>query len=128
MKSPFIFLLLLGFAASCAPEPDPSSRPENALTHDPVTQQLTAASPSYTLKAQLTCGCRFMLHVEGAGDTSVIKYTIPPLDSIAAHDITVSASTTGLAKGTYSSWLALWSYDWEKGMLRDTIFDTLVIP
>jgi hypothetical protein len=131
MKTPCIVLLFVSALVSCAPTPNEPDRPENKLIHDPQSQQLTLAAPNRTVKSTLVCGCGFVLKAEGAGDTSIIKYSVPSVaigDTLVSHNITVTANTTGLASGTYTSWLALRMDDVLKGPLRDTIFDTLVVP
>jgi len=131
MKTPLIFLTLVCMLASCAPTPNEPDRPENKLIHSPASQVLTPAAPTRTVKSTLVCGCGFVLQVEGAGDTNIIKYNTPTVKtgaSLQSHDIGVSADPAGLAAGTYTSWLALKMDDVLKGALRDTIYDTLIVP
>jgi len=133
MKTPLTFLtLLLCLAVSCAPTPDEPDRAENKLQHAPQSQLLTPAQPTRLVKSTLVCGCGFVLFVDGmGGDTNVITYSIPSVATGAtqqSHDVTVSANTTGLAAGSYTSWVALHMDDVLKGPLRDTIYDTLSVP
>ena len=121
-------LLLLAILSSCAPSPT-NTEPPAKLLHDPISGQLTVATPSRTVTSKLNCGCPFALTISGAGDTSIIKYSIPTKDTaISSHTITISAKTAGLAKGTYTSWLALQTPDPNVKFLRDTLRDTLIVP
>jgi hypothetical protein len=133
MKTPLTFLtLLLCLLASCAPTPNEPDRPENKLQHAPQSQILTPAQPSRVVKSTLVCGCGFILMLDSmGGDTNVITYSIPSVATGAtqqSHDVTVTANTTGLASGMYTSWVALHMDDQLKGPLRDTIYDTLNVP
>jgi hypothetical protein len=117
---------------SCAPTPNEPDRPENKLQHSPQSQTLTVASPTRSVESSLVCGCGFVLKLDGfGGDTNIIAYSMPSVDAQTQqlkHTITVSANTTGLASGTYTSWVALHMDDVLKGALRDTIYDTLIVP
>jgi hypothetical protein len=68
------------------------------------------------------------MSIDGAGDTSIIKYSISTLtQSRQWHDVVVDADPTGLAPGEYTSWLAISAPDGPGKFLRDTVRDTLVI-
>jgi hypothetical protein len=126
MKSTvLLFLSALAFA-SCTPTP--SEPDENLLVHSSTKTTLTALDSTRTVNSYVTCGCTFPVYISGAGDTSIIKYSLPTEgDTITTHSIKVTGHPTGLATGTYTSWLALEKPDFYKGYLRDTVRDTLVI-
>lgn len=132
MKILSVSLLLSSVLLSCAPTPNEPDRPENKLLHNPQNQTLTPATPNRSLKSTLVCGCGFVLRIDGkGGDTATMKYSVPTAitgDTLDSHDITVTADVAGLAGGTYTSWLALSTPDIFKGALRDTIYDTLIVP
>lgn len=130
MKTLLTLLFSLSVLASCTPTPNEPDRPENKMIHDPQSQVLTAATPNRTVKSTLVCGCGFILRIDGqGGDTAIIQYRIPTAgDTLTAHDIAVTANTAGLTSGTYTSWIALSTPDVFKGALRDTIYDTLIVP
>ncbi len=122
-------LFALGIISACAPTPPNEVEVPVTLDHNPATKQLTVAAPSKTLTATLSCGCPFAITIVNAGDTSIIKYSIPTKnDELSAHSITVSANPTGLASGTYTSFLALQTPDPRVTFLRDTLRDTLIVP
>src|SRR5688572_9616342 len=96
-------LLLVGILSSCAPSAPENTDPPAKLEHTPTSGQLTVAAPSRTVISKLNCGCAFMLTVSGAGDTSIITYSIPTLaDTATSHAILVKAKTAGLPSGTYT--------------------------
>lgn len=120
-----LFLSVLAFA-SCTPTP--SEPDENQLVHSSSKTTLTATDSTRIVNSYVTCGCTFPVYIAGAGDTSIIKYSLTTEgDTITSHPIEVTAHPTGLATGTYTSWLALEKPDFYKGYLRDTVRDTLVI-
>jgi len=131
MKTPLVLSLLCLVMASCAPTPNEPDRPENKLIHDPQSETLTPAAPSRFVKSSLVCGCSFILRIDGTGGNPAITYSAPSVtagDTLEIHTIKVTANTTGLTAGTYTSWLALSMEDLFKGALRDTIYDTLIVP
>jgi ABC-type Fe3+-hydroxamate transport system substrate-binding protein len=127
MKKTVLLTLLsaLVFAACSptAPEPD-----ENQLVHSSAKGTLTKTDSTRTVNSVVTCGCPFPVYISGAGDTTIIKYSlVSEGDTIVTHPIKVTGLPFGLAKGTYTSWLALEKPDFYKGYLRDTVRDTLMI-
>ena len=123
--SVLLFLSVLAFA-SCTPTPTESD--ENLLVHSPTSGILTKTDSTRTVNSTVTCGCSFPVYIAGAGDTSIIKYDLTTAgDTVVTHKIAVTAHPTGVAVGTYTSWLALEKPDFYKGFLRDTVRDTLVI-
>lgn len=126
MKNTVLLLLAAFVCASCTPTP--SEPDENKLVHTSSKTILTATDSTRVVDSYITCGCTFPVYISGAGDTSIIKYSLPTEgDTITTHPINVKAYPTGLATGTYTSWLALEKPDFYKGYLRDTVRDTLVI-
>lgn len=125
-RSVLLILLSAAFFAACTPtasEPD-----ENMLVHNSSKTKLTAIDSTRTVNSVVTCGCPFPVFIAGAGDTSIIKYNLATEgDTISSHPIKVTAHPSGVALGTYTSWLALEKPDFYKGFLRDTVRDTLVI-
>lgn len=131
MKTPFVLSVLCLALVSCAPTPNEPDRPENDLLHSPESETLSVSKPTRTVQSTLVCGCGFVLRVEATGGDPAITYSVPTAaagDTLTSHNITVSANTTGLASGTYTSWLALYTpYTFER-VYRDTIYDTLIVP
>jgi hypothetical protein len=126
MKTSVLLILSVLAFASCTPTP--SEPDENQLVHSSTKTKLTATDSTRLVNSYITCGCTFPVYISGAGDTSIIKYSLPSEgDTITTHPINVTAHPTGLAMGTYTSWLALEKPDFYKGYLRDTVRDTLVI-
>ncbi len=126
MKTSVLLILSVLAIVSCTPTP--SEPDENQLVHSPTSGILTKTDSTRTVNSTVTCGCTFPLYVAGAGDTSIIKYDLSTAgDTVYTHKILVRAYPTGLAMGTYTSWLALEKPDFYKGFLRDTVRDTLVI-
>lgn len=120
--------LMLGILSACAPSAPDNTEPPAKLEHTPTGGQLTGTPPSLTVTSSLNCGCAFALTISGAGDTSIIKYSISnAATQLTSHAVTVSAPA-GLAKGTYTSWLALQTPDPNVKFLRDTLRDTLIVP
>jgi hypothetical protein len=123
--SVLLILCVFGFAACSptAPEPD-----ENQLVHNSTKSILTKTDSTRTVNSVVTCGCPFPVFIAGAGDTSIIRYSLATEgDTISSHPIKVTGHPSGLAVGTYTSWLALEKPDFYKGYLRDTLRDTLII-
>lgn len=120
-----LFISAICFA-SCSPtasEPD-----ENMLVHTSTRTILTATDSTRIVRSEVTCGCSFPVYISGAGDTSIITYSlVSEGDTLSSHPITVTAHPSGLTAGTYTSWLALEKPDFYKGFLRDTVRDTLII-
>jgi hypothetical protein len=126
MKTTVLLVLSVLVFASCSPTP--SEPDENTLTHKSTKTTLTATDSTRTVDSYVTCGCPFPVYIAGAGDTSIIKYNLATEgDTITTHPIKVTGHPSGLASGTYTSWLALEKPDFYKGYLRDTVRDTLII-
>lgn len=126
MKKTVLLIVSVFAFASCTPTP--SEPDENLLVHSPTSGILTKTDSTRMVSSTVTCGCAFPVYIAGAGDTSIIKYDLTTAgDTLVSHKIKVTAYPSGVALGTYTSWLALEKPDFYKGFLRDTLRDTLVI-
>lgn len=128
LKYSILTLAVVGVAfVGCAPTPTES--PENDLRITPSVLQLSAGQRTANAKADLTCGCPFMLNVDATmGDTHVIEFNTQYIgQTISAFDIVATAKADAPA-GTYTAKLALSAPSTDRETFRDTLVATITVP
>jgi hypothetical protein len=137
MKHLFYFflagVLVLVTMQSCSPTITPLAPTTLAQTktYSPIVRSnsIMGIAPDTNVYAyDLTCGCSFLLGIDGA-DTSSITYNTKDFkDTIIVHNI-MAGARAGLAKGQHTGWLAITTIQpVTTELLKDTLRDTVIVP
>jgi hypothetical protein len=122
----FFFLVSAVISSGCAPTPTASEPNDLRLT--PSAIQLTQTQRTSSAKADLTCGCPFVLGIDGTiGDTQVISFNVPALGQTVSAFTIVATAKADAPAGAYTAKLALSAPGSNRETFRDTLTATITV-